>query len=95
MSRITNNIPPGGEPGQIIVKASRTDYDIKWADGGASGGVTGEDGVVYKFGHGLKVTGNDVSVNSVNDFSGDNTLPMTAVGVQNTLGNIEALLKTI
>lgn len=94
MSRITNNIPPGGEPGQLLRKASSQNYDIEWADV-QSGGVAGEDGVVYKFGHGLKVTGNDVSVNSVNDFSGDNTLPMTAAGVQNTLGNIEALLKSI
>lgn len=55
----------------------------------------GGGGVIYRFGHGLKQNGLDVSVNSVSDFSGDNTLPMTAAGVQTTVGNIEALLATI
>lgn len=53
------------------------------------------DGPAYKFGHGLKQEGLTVSVNSVDDFLGDNTLPMTAAGVQATVGNIEALLETI
>lgn len=55
----------------------------------------GGGGIIYKFGHGLKQDGLDVSVNAVSDFSGDNTLPMTAAGVQTTVGNIEALLATI
>lgn len=55
----------------------------------------GGGSIVYRFGHGLKQDGLDVSVNAVSDFSGDNTLPMTAAGVQATLGNIEALLATI
>lgn len=55
----------------------------------------GEGGPVYQFGHGLKLTGNTVSVDAVDDFQGDNTLPMTAAGVQVTVGNIEALLGTI
>jgi len=50
---------------------------------------------VYRFGHGLKQTGLDVSVDAVSDFNGDNTLPMTAAGVQTSVGNIEALLETI
>lgn len=58
-----------------------------------SGG--GDGGPVYQFGHGLKLTGNTVSVNAVDDFTGDNTLPMTAAGVYTTVGNIEALLGTI
>lgn len=49
----------------------------------------------YRFGHGLKQDGLEVSVDAVSDFSGDNTLPMTAAGVQTTVGNIEALLATI
>lgn len=57
--------------------------------------VTGGGGIVYRFGHGLKQDGLDVSVDAVSDFSGDNTLPMTAAGVQTTVGNIEALLSTI
>lgn len=52
-------------------------------------------GIVYRFGHGLKQQGLDVSVDAVSDFSGDNTLPMTAAGVQASVGNIEALLTTI
>lgn len=58
-------------------------------EGGGGGGPT------YQFGHGLIVSGRTVSVDAVNDFKGDNTLPMTAAGVQNTVGNIEALLGTI
>lgn len=55
----------------------------------------GGGGVIYRFGHGLKQKGLDVSVDAVSDFSGDNTLPMTAAGVQASVGNIEALLATI
>lgn len=58
-------------------------------------GGSGEGGAVYQFGHGLKLTGNTVSVETTDDFKGDNTLPMTAAGVQATVGNIEALLGTI
>lgn len=58
--------------------------------------IAGGGGAIpYRFGHGLKQDGLDVSVNAVNDFTGDNTLPMTAAGVQTTVGNIEALLATI
>lgn len=52
-----------------------------------------EDSVV--FGHGLKVSGNTVSVDAVNDFNGDNTLPITAAAVNATVGNIAVLLGTI
>lgn len=55
----------------------------------------GGGSVIYRFGHGLIQDGLDVSVNAVSDFTGDNTLPMTAAGVQTTVGNIEALLATI
>lgn len=55
----------------------------------------GGGSIVYRFGHGLKQDGLDVSVDAVSDFTGDNTLPMTAAGVQTTVGNIEALLATI
>lgn len=52
-------------------------------------------GMAYGVGHGLKVVGGDLTVNSVSDFKGDNTLPMTAAGVDTVVGNIEALLATI
>lgn len=55
----------------------------------------GGGGIAYRFGHGLKQDGLNVSVDAVSDFSGDNTLPMTAAGVQASVGNIEALLATI
>lgn len=52
------------------------------------------------FGHGLAVSDkNVVSVNSVENFDGDVTLPITAQGAKNALaervGNVEALLQTI
>lgn len=57
--------------------------------------VQGGSGAAWGVGHGLKVVDGDLTVDSVNNFSGDNTLPMTAAGVQATVGNIEALLRTI
>lgn len=36
-----------------------------------------------------------LSVNTTNDMEQDNTLPITSAGVYTTVGNIEALLKTI
>lgn len=55
----------------------------------------GGESASYRFGHGLRQDGPDVSVDAVSDFSGDNTLPMTAAGVQAVVGDIEALLETI
>ena len=52
-------------------------------------------GAVYQFGHGLKQTGNIVSVDTADGFDGDNTLPITAAAVQTAVGNIETLLETI
>lgn len=57
--------------------------------------IIDENSKSYKFGHGFLVQGDVVSVKTVSDFTGDNTLPMTASGVQTTVGNIEALLSTI
>lgn len=55
----------------------------------------GEESAPYTFGHGLRQEGSMVTVNAVNDFSGDNTLPITAAAVQLAVGNIEVLLNTI
>ena len=60
---------------------------VDWRDGGG--------GIACEFGHGLKRTGSVVSVDTVDDFSGDNTLPMTAAGIQTVVGNIDVLLGTI
>ena len=55
----------------------------------------GGGAVVYHFGHGLRQDGLHVWVDAVDDFHGDNTLPMTAAGVYAAVGNIEALLGAI
>lgn len=51
------------------------------------------------FGHGLTTVIEDnktvVKVNTVNDFTGDKSLPMTATGVETIVGNIEVLLGAI
>lgn len=74
--------------GLIFLPDDSTDYDD-------SGSGNNDGGAVYIFGHGLKQVGMTVSVDAVDNFEGDNTLPMTAAGVQATVGNIEALLSTI
>jgi hypothetical protein len=43
----------------------------------------------------LKFEKGMLSVNTTNDMERDNTLPITSAGVFATVGNIEALLKTI
>ena len=57
--------------------------------------AVGEGGPAWLFGHGLKQTGNLVSVDTADGFDGDNTLPITAAAVQTAVGNIETLLETI
>ena len=55
-------------------------------------------GTSYNIGHGLKLDRDTrtLSVDTVNGFDeGDNTLPITAAAVQETVGNIEILLGTI
>lgn len=51
----------------------------------------------YIFGHGLSVNpaNNEVSVNAVSNYNGDNTLPAQASLVLTEVGGINALLKTI
>lgn len=50
-------------------------------------------------GHGIDINptveGKVVSVVTTNNFTGDNTLPMSAAGVQSALGNVEMLLAAI
>lgn len=88
--RAQSVIPPGGTTGQVLTKQSDGDRDIGWADPTGGGG-----GMAYQIGHGLKLESNTLSVNSVSDFEGDNTLPITAAAVEATVGNIEILLGTI
>ena len=72
--------------------ASEGDYKDTGESYRGSGG-----GESYIIGYGLKLEAstNTLSVNSVNDFNGDNTLPITAAAVQTTVGNIDVILGTI
>lgn len=49
----------------------------------------------YQFGDTFKVTGNMLDVNIATQVEKDNTLPITAAAVYQTVGNIEILLGTI
>lgn len=51
----------------------------------------------YKVGHGLKLEddGETLSVDAVDNFDGDNTLPITAGAVQASIGTIEVVLSKI
>ena len=99
---ILEGVPAGGSP-PPTPELWEQELDRKGDGLGLMSGKTPLSGVelpppggpVYRFGHGLKQDGIHISVDSVSDFKGDNTLPMTAAGVQTSVGNIEALLETI
>ena len=55
----------------------------------------GSSGVEFETDDTLSLKGGVLSVNTTNDMEQDNTLPITSAGVYATVGNIEALLKTI
>lgn len=57
--------------------------------GGGGGGVAFETDDTLKLENGI------LSVNTTSKMEQDNTLPITSAGVFATVGNIEALLKTI
>lgn len=58
--------------------------------GGGEGG-----GMQWGIGNGLKIVSGELTVDTTDNFQGDNTLPMTAAGVETVVGNIEALLGVI
>lgn len=60
---------------------------IAFSDGGG--------GVNYIIGDGLKLEGRTLSVDTATEVEQDNTKPITSAAVYTTVGNIEALLKTI
>ena len=92
LTDINNNPPKPGTNGTwLIFNPDSGEYeesDIPLPEGGGGG---------YRIGHGLLLDRetNTLSVNAVSDFEGDNTLPITAAAVQDTVGNIEILLGTI
>ena len=68
-----------------------------WFFGEKDTGVPASGGSGVDFGTDatLKLENGILSVNTTNDMEQDNTLPITSAGVFATVGNIEALLKTI
>lgn len=58
-------------------------------------GPPGESGVNWTVGHGLKLTGDELSVDMANDTNPDRTLPVSAAAMDTTVGNIEILLRAI
>ena len=74
----------GATDGQI---AAAVEKYLK--DNPPSGGVQFETDATLKLEDGV------LSVNTTDDMEKDNTLPITSAGVYATVGNIEALLKTI
>ena len=54
-----------------------------------------ENGIQFETDRTLKLENGILSVNTTNQMEQDNTLPITSAGVFATVGNIEALLKTI
>ncbi len=61
----------------------------------AGGGGTGGGGVNFRPDETLTLSGGVLSVNTADAVEEDNTLPVTSAAVYTTVGNIEALLKTI
>lgn len=57
--------------------------------------LSGGGGVAFETDHTLKLENGILSVNTTSKMEQDNTLPITSAGVFATVGNIEALLKTI
>lgn len=68
-----------------------------WWVGDIDTGVSASGGASYKIGEGLKLdlNTNTLSVDTATEVEADNTKPITAAAVHETVGNIEALLGTI
>lgn len=78
---VANGVPAGGKTGQFLRKKSDSSFDVEWRELETDNSLILKDGVL--------------SVNTTDQMGQDNTLPMSAAGVFATVGNIEALLKTI
>lgn len=61
----------------------------------AASGGSGEPGTNFETDETLSLNNGILSVNTTDQMEKDNTLPITSAGVYATVGNIEALLKTI
>lgn len=71
---------------KLISDAAEAIEALKQAGGG---------GTSFETDHTLKLENGILSVNTTDQMEKDNTLPITSAGVYATVGNIEALLKTI
>lgn len=105
VNKYLDNHPVVGEPGEdgisptISVEEIEKGYKISITDvngttefellNGTGGGVKFETDDTLVLEDGI------LKVNTTNDMEQDNTLPITSAGVFATVGNIEALLKTI
>lgn len=82
---------PGADPTlPIWAQLQKEIEQIKQQTPGSGGG-----NVDFKTDETLTLKDGILSVNTTNDMEQDNTLPITSAGVFATVGNIEALLKTI
>lgn len=90
---------PGGEeaadPSLPIWAQLKEQIDNLNVGGGNTGNTGGTGGVDFKTDKTLTLKNGILSVNTTNNMERDNTLPITSAGVYATVGNIEALLKTI
>lgn len=85
-------LPVGGSQGQVLKKASATNYDVEWADesGGGSGAVSsvnGQTGVVV-------LTASDVSAGTYSKPSGGIPATDLASAVQTSLGLADTALQS-
>lgn len=85
-----------GLPGQVVGFDETGNAVPQNATPSGSGSDVGSgSGGAWNIGHGLAVVEGKLTVDTTDDFMGDNTLPMSAAGVQTVVGNINVLLGTI
>ena len=103
----TINIGGKGEDGATFIPSVSTDGVISWTNDKelpnpvpvkikGEPGKDGKDGTSFTPDETLSLNENGVlSVNTAHEPDPDNTLPITAAAVAQTLGNVETLLRTI
>lgn len=84
-----------GEPGDTPYIGENGNWWVGDTDTGYA--PSGEGGSAYRIGDGLKLDAqtNTLSVDTATEVEADNTRPITAAAVYETVGNIEVLLGTI
>ena len=92
---VTVGTPIGPETMREKMKAVKTVNGVKPDENGNVNVASVGGGVDFKTDSTLKLENGVLSVNTTDQMEQDNTLPITSAGVYATVGNIEALLKTI